>query len=194
MPWRSAAVLLGLVAGTAPSVTGQAIVPELGVQLTYWRLEAGGYDRVGPTAHLGAFLPRGTPIALRLSASYAPRGDLTPGILAIGGQVALPLLGPRPADSRRAGVEVIMGFGGLRYDGSTGVELESPCGPEGCYEEGVLFRDGWARVLELGLGLDIPLGSKLFAHPAGSLLIPVGDTRRGPDHSVLRAGVGVGWR
>ena len=60
--------------------------------------------------------------------------------------------------------------------------------------QGVFFRAGWARVLELGLGLEIPLTSKLLAHPIGALLIPVGDRRGGPGHSVLRAGLGVGWR
>jgi hypothetical protein len=33
-----------------------------------------------------------------------------------------------------------MGFGGLHVDGSTGVELGNPCGPDGCFEEGVSGR------------------------------------------------------
>lgn len=143
---------------------------------------------------MGVYLPRGTPVGLRVTGSYAPRGDLTPGILAIGGQIAVPLLPTRPGNSRKVGVQVVLGFGGLRYDGTTGVELEDPCGPAGCLEEGVCFRAGWAQVVELGLGLEIPLSPKLFAHPVGALLIPVEDNRRGPGHSVLRAGLGVGWR
>lgn len=86
-----------------------------------------------------------------------------------------------------------MGFGGFHFDGSTGVELASPCGPEDCIE-GVFFRDGWAQVLDVGLGLEVPVGRKLFAHPAGGLLIPVGDSQRGPGHSMLRLGLGLGWR
>jgi hypothetical protein len=192
--WRVATLLLGLGTGQAALAMGQTIRgPELGLQLTYWHLEGGGYDRFGPTAHLGIYLPGGTPIALRVISSYAPRGDLTPGLFAIGGQAAVRLLPAQPDTSRGLGVDVVLGYGGLRYSGTTGVELENPCGPAACIE-GVFFRAGWAQVLELGLGLEIPLTSKLLAHPIGALLIPVGDRRGGPGHSVLRAGLGVGWR
>ncbi len=180
--------------GQVALASGQTIRgPELGLQLTYWRLESGGYDRLGPTAHLGIYLPGGTPIALRVISSYAPRGDLTPGLFAIGGQAAVRLLPSQPDTSRGPAVDVLLGYGALRYSGTTGVELESPCGPVACLE-GVFFSGGWARVLELGLGLEIPLTSKLLAHPTATLLIPVEGSGAGPGHSVLRAGLGVGWR
>jgi hypothetical protein len=195
MTLRAAALMLCLGIGTSSVVKAQAVSirPELGAQLTYWQLED-GYGRVGPTVHLGVFRPKGTPIALRLSGSYAPRGDLAPGILVFGGQAAIPLFGARPADSRRVGLELVMGFGGLHFDGSTGAELENPCGPDGCFEGGVFFHEGWAQVLEVGFGLEIPVGSKLFAYPGAALLIPVGDSQGGPGHRVLRAGLGLGWR
>jgi hypothetical protein len=65
---RAAALLFGRGTGAVSNLTAQtvSIRPELGAQLTYWRLEADGYNRVGPTVHLGVFLPRGTPIALRV--------------------------------------------------------------------------------------------------------------------------------
>ena len=192
--WRVATILLALGSSQTALATGQTIQgPEFGLQLTYWHLEGAGYDRLGPTAHLGIYLPGGTPIALRVISSYAPRGDLTPGLFAMGGQAAVRLLPARSDTSRGPRVDVILGYGGLRYSGTTGVELDNPCGPAACLE-GVFFRTGWARVLEFGLGLEIPLTSKLLAHPMAALLIPVGGRRGGPGHSVLRAGLGVAWR
>jgi hypothetical protein len=191
----SVALSLMLVA-LAPGPNGwaqqQSVQVEVGAQLSYWRLETGGYDRIGPTATVGVFLPRGTPIGFRLTSSYAPRGELTPGILAVGAQAVLPLVQPRPGGSP-IGLEGVLGFGGLRYDGTTGRELAIECGAPDCFE-GVFFRGGWSQVLELGLGLEVPLSRAWFAHPSAGLHIPLGDTADGPGHGVLRLGVGIGRR
>jgi hypothetical protein len=83
---RLSVVLSLMLVALAPGPNGwaqqQSVRVEVGAQLSYWRLETGGYDRIGPTATVGVFLPRGTPIGFRLTSSYAPRGELTPGILA----------------------------------------------------------------------------------------------------------------
>jgi hypothetical protein len=172
----------------------RSVVPEAGLHLSYWDLDTGDFNRIGPTAYTGVYFPEGTPIALRVVGSYAPQGEETPGIFALGAQAAVLLWSSGPEDDRRVALEVLLGYGGLRYRGTTGVDLEDPCGPGGCIEEGVFFRGGWSQVLELGLGLAIPLSSKVFAQPSGALVIPVGDTRDGPDHGVVRVGFGIGWR
>ena len=126
------------------------------------------------------------------SASYAPRGELTPGILAVGAQAVVPLVRPGPGGSP-IGLEGVLGFGGLRYDGTTGRELAIECGAPDCFE-GVFFRGGWSQVVELGLGLEVPLSRAWFARPSAGLHIPLGDTSDGPGHGVLRIGVGIGFR
>jgi hypothetical protein len=193
--WRIKAILLGVTAVAPRLVEGQqsTIALEAGLQLTYWHLDAGGFNRVGPTAHVGVFFPEGTPIALRVVTSYAPQGARTPGVFALGVQAGLQLLASKADGLRSLALEGLLGFGGLRYSGTTGIELENPCGPAACIE-GVFFRGGWSKVAELGVGLTIPLDSRLVVQPSAALLIPLGDTRDGPGHSVLRAGVGIGWR
>jgi hypothetical protein len=181
--------LVAFAAGSNALAQQQGVRLEVGAQLSYWWLETGGYDRVGPTATVGVLLPRGTPIGLRVAFSYAPRGEMTPGILAVGAQAAVPLVRPRPGGSP-VGLEGVLGFGGLRYDGTTGRELVSACGVPECFE-GVFFRGGWSKVLELGLGMEVPLTRTWFAHPSAGLHIPLGDTRDGPGHGVLRVGIGV---
>jgi hypothetical protein len=190
----SVALSLMLVA-LAPAPTGWAqqrsVQVEVGAQLSYWYVATGGYDRIGPTATVGVLLPRGTPIGLRVTSSYAPRGEKTPGILAVGAQAVVPLVRPGPGGSP-IGLEGVLGLGGLRYDGTTGRELAG-CGAPECFE-GMFFRGGWSKVLELGLGLEVPLSRAWFAHPSVGLLIPLGDTRDGPGQGVLRMGVGIGFR
>ena len=185
-------VLVAFAPGPNTWAQQQSVRVEVGAQLSYWRLEAGGYDRIGPTATVGVFLPRGTPIGLRVTSSYAPRGELTPGILAVGAQMAVPLVRPAPGGSP-IGLEGVLGFGGLRYDGTTGRELGGGCGAPDCFE-GVFFRGGWSQMLELGLGLEVPLNVAWFAHPSAGLYIPLGNTSDGPGHGVLRVGVGMGRR
>jgi hypothetical protein len=185
-------VLVAFAPGHRALAQQQSVRVEVGTQLSYWLLEAGGYDRIGPTATVGVLLPRGTPIALRVTSSYAPRGDLTPGLIAVGAQAAVPLLQPRPGGSP-VGLEGVLGFGGLRYDGTTGRELAGGCGASDCFE-GAFFRGGWSQMLELGLGLVVPLSRAWFAHPSAGVYIPLGDTSDGPPHGVLRVGVGVGRR
>ena len=190
----SVALSLMLVA-LAPGPDGWAqqrsVQVEVGAQLSYWYVATGGYDRIGPTATVGILLPRGTPIGLRVTSSYAPRGEVTPGILAVGAQAVVPLVRPGPGGSP-IGLEGVLGFGGLRYDGTTGRELAG-CATPDCFE-GVFFRGGWSQVVELGLGLEVPLSRAWFAHPSAGLLIPLGDTRDGPGQGVLRIGVGIGFR
>ena len=165
---------------------------EFGAQLSYWYLETGGHDRIGPTATVGVLLPHGTPIGFRVTASYAPRGELSPGILAVGAQAVVPLVRPGPGRSP-IGLEALLGFGGLRYDGTTGRELDPGCGAFNCFE-GAFFRGGWSRMLELGLGLEVPLSRAWFVHPSAGVHMPLGDTTDGPDHGVLRLGIGIGRR
>jgi hypothetical protein len=185
-------LLLAFAPGSHAWAQQQSVRVEAGAQLSYWRLETGGYDRLGPTATVGVLLPRGTPIGLRAALSYAPRGERTPGILAVGAQVAVPLVRPRPGGPP-VGLEGVVGFGGLRYDGTTGRELAGGCGAPDCLE-GAFFRGGWSQVLEVGLGLEVPLTRAWFVHPSAGLHAPLGDTSDGPGQAVLRVGVGVGRR
>jgi hypothetical protein len=184
--------LLALGPGPIGWAQQSGVQVEVGAQFSYWRLETGGYDRIGPTATVGVLLPRGTPIGLRVTSSYAPRGELSPGILAVGAQAVVPLLRPATGGSP-IGLEGVLGFGGLRYDGTTGRELAIECGAPDCFE-GVFFRGGWSQVVEVGLGLEVPLSRAWFVHPSADLHIPLGDTSDGPGQAVLRIGVGMGFR
>ena len=194
MTHRAALALLLSALAPRSNVAAQqpSVRAEFGAQLSYWRLETGGYNRIGPTATIGVFLPRGTPITLRLTTSYAPRGDRTPGILAFGAQAALPLVHAGPGKGP-VGLGVVLGFGGLRYDGTTGRELVNACGAPNCFE-GVFFRGGWSKMWELGFALEVPLSRAWFVHPSAGLQVPLGDTSDGPDQAVLRVGMGVGRR
>ena len=186
-----ALLLLALAPGSQAWAQQRSVRVEAGAQLSWWRLETGGYDRVGPTATVGVLFPRGTPIGLRAALSYAPRGELSPGILAVGAQVAVPLVRAGPGASA-VGLEGVVGFGGLRFDGTTGRELGG-CGAPDCFE-GAFFRSGWSQVLEIGLGLEVPFTRTWFVHPSAGVHIPLGDTSDGPGQGVLRVGVGIGRR
>jgi hypothetical protein len=182
----------GLDAQTQPSF-------EISAHASYWRLDGGNASsrattRWGPT--LAATFRRASTgtLGLRASASYAPEADAAPGLVAVTADLLL-----RPWRSRSGGLApyLSMGIGGMHFAATRLQQAIAACtSAPGCLFEGVSYGSGWRGALDAGLGVQVGMGSHLFATPELGVVGRLGSERAGPigESTFLHLSLGLGWR
>lgn len=193
-------ILLLLVLLPVP-VAGQGSASrlEIGTEWSYWRLDMGTASNAAttrPTAtlRLGVPLTGRAGRVVQVGATYAPEGDVEPGLLHLEAEVAPRLIGAR---SSAPDLFVSAGVGALRFAADRQQERIAECGrTPTCMFEGIPYRSGWRPTLSAGLGADLPLADAVLVQPALRVIRLVGGGEAGPDEApfFLRFGIGVTWR
>lgn len=191
-----------LCAALPDAARAQLPVPhfEVGGAISHWRLDHGtasvaATTRTGGSFSLGVFPgATGAQVGVHLLASYAPEGELEPGILSGLAELEMGFGAPRSEGARLA---VILGAGALRFATERQDRAIEWCRPElGCMYEGISYRGGWRTILSGGMKGDLPIGRSFAVQPQVRVVLHRKDGAEWMDArtQVIRTDLGVVWR